>query len=155
MSRTHFSITCFLYLFVLITVTAAVPPPISLLSPRQQQSNATQPICSEYSTIANLSIVGSNSTYRAAYLQASPEGYDPASAPLDSAIPKLPSFQFNASINAECGNLTEVAIKGAATNFTQGVVLQFNINSAVQLKAASLGMAVIMAIVVVMVVDIL
>ncbi|KIY00534.1 uncharacterized protein Z520_03197 [Fonsecaea multimorphosa CBS 102226] len=152
MSRKHFStITCLL--FVLITIASAVPSPLSLLSPRQQQSN--QPICSEYSTIANLSIVGANSTYRAAYLKASPQGYDPASAPLDSAIPKLPSFQFNASINAECGNLTEVAIKGAATNFTQGQVLQFNINSAVQMRAGSLGMAVIMAIVVATVMDIL
>ncbi|OAP59918.1 hypothetical protein AYL99_04920 [Fonsecaea erecta] len=152
MSRTHFStITCLL--FVLVTIASAVPSPLSLLSPRQQ--NSSQPICSEYSTIANLSIVASNATYRAAYLQASPQGYDPASAPLDSALPKLPSFQFNASINAECGNLTEVAIKGAATNFTQGQVLQFNINSAVQIRAGSLGMAVIMAIIVATVVDIL
>ncbi|OAL39345.1 hypothetical protein AYO20_01215 [Fonsecaea nubica] len=153
MSRTHFStVTCLLF-FALVSIVTAIPSQLSLLSPRQQQSD--QPICSEYSTIANLSIVGANATYRSAYLQASPQGHDPASAPLDSAIPKLPSFQFNATINTECGNLTEVAIKGAATNFTQGQVLQFNINSAVQMRAGSLGMAVIMAIVVATVIDVL
>ena len=127
--------------------------PTNILDPRQQQPSQTN--CAEYSTIANLSVVGSNATYRAAYLQASPEGTDPARAPLDDAIVKLPSFEFSTQINAECGNLTQVAIKGAAANFTQGQVLQFNVNSAVQIGGASaLGMAVIMAAVVVMFVDV-
>lgn len=154
MPITHFSpVASFLFLSILMTVTTALYSPVSLLSPRQQQSD--QSICDEYSTIANFSIVGSNATYRSAYLHASPEGTDPATAPLDTAISELPSFQFNTTINDECGNLTEDAIKGAATNFTQGVVLQFNINSAVQIGANSMGMAMIMAMVVVAVIDIM
>ncbi len=137
-----------LFLSVLATVTDArtIYSPINLLRARQQQTD--QSICAEYSTVANLSIVAANATYRAAYLKASTEGTDPTTAPLDAALAQLPNFQFNTTVNKECGNLTEVAIEGAATNFTQGVVLQENINSAVQIGARAMGMAMIMAIVV-------
>jgi len=147
----HASLLLFLSIFT--AVTTAIYSPVNLLSPRQQQANLA--ICAEYSTIANLSIVGSNATYRAAYLQASPQGSDPARAPLDTAITELPDFQFNTTINDECGNLTEVAIAGAATNFTHGVVLQFKINSAGQIGASAMGLAMITAMVVVAITDVL
>ena len=155
MSIAHSSpITSFLlFLSIFATVTTALYSPVNLLIPRQQQTN--QSICAKYSTIANLSIVGSNATYRAAYLQASPQGSDPARAPLDAAIPQLPNFQFDVQINDECGNLTKVAIEGAAKNYTQGVVLQFKINSAVQIGANALGMAMITAMVAVTLIDVL
>ncbi|KAI1614198.1 hypothetical protein EDD36DRAFT_219708 [Exophiala viscosa] len=145
-----------LLLSILATMTSASaiysPVNLSFLIPRQQQTNTT---CSEYSTIANLSIVGANSTYRAAFLAASPQGGDPARAPLDTAEKELPDLQFDTALNTECGNLTEIAIKGAATNFTNGVVLQFMINSAVPLGASASGIAMIAGIVVVMVMEIL
>ncbi|KIX06991.1 uncharacterized protein Z518_04967 [Rhinocladiella mackenziei CBS 650.93] len=155
MSISHFSpITSFLFfLSVFATVTTAIYSPVNLLNPRQQQ--VSQSTCDEYSRIANFSIVGANSTYRSAYLQASPQGTDPAREPLDDAIAQLPSFQFDTEINDECGNLTEVAIEGAAANFTQGTVLQFSVNSAVQIGASAMGMAMIMAVVVVTVIDVI
>ena len=154
MSRTHFTptTTLLLLLSILTTFTTATP---TLLS---RQQSADQTICTQYSTIANLSIVSANATYRSAYLGASPEGSDPARAPLDTAELQLPSFQFDKTINDECGNLTTVAFMGAATNFTQGVVLQFKIgmvNSAVQMGARALGLALMMALVFGTVVDVL
>lgn len=146
------SILLFLMIVATFTVTSAgvidTPVNTNFLSPRQQDTNAT---CAEYSTIANLSVVGSNSTYRAAYLAASPQGADPARAPLDTAEGELAKFQFDTALNSECGNLTQVAIAGAATNFTNGVVLQFKINSAVQIGSRASGMAMMVVMVVVMV----
>jgi hypothetical protein len=120
------------------------------LATRQTNTNTSDPLCLQYSTIANLSIVGSNATYRSAYLIASPEGSDPARAPLDAAMLELPKFQFNKTINDECGNLTTLAFDSAATNFTNGIVLQFKIgavNSAVQLGGSVLGMGLILGLV--------
>lgn len=160
MATTHCSLvtSILLYLMILSTFTftsAKVinwPVYTNFLSPRQQDANAT---CAEYSTIANLSVVGSNSTYRAAYLAASPQGADPARAPLDTAEGELPKLQFDTALNAECGNLTQVAIAGAAANFTNGVVLQFKINAAPQIGAKASRMALIGIVVVVMVMDVL
>jgi hypothetical protein len=151
MSRTPFT-SILLALSILTTLATAFSIP---LYPRQQQPTlATLPDCAHYSTIANLSTVGANATYRSAYLAASPLGSDPARAPLDAAIPLLPALKFNKTLNEECGNLSTIATEAAATNFTQGIVLQFKIgvvNSAVQTGASALGMAVVMALVVGMV----
>ena len=149
MSRTRLAPFSYLLLLVSIFTTFTTAIPTNALTARQQQSNLA--ICSQYSTIANLSTVGANATYRAAYLAASPEGSDPARAPLDAAIPELPSFKFNKTINDECGNLTTLAFKAAAVNFTEGIVLQFKVgvvNAAVQMGASALGLAVVMAFVV-------
>lgn len=51
--------------------------------------------------------------------------------------------------------MTEVALEGAATNFTQGMVLQFNINSAVQIGASAMGLAIIMTMAMVIVIDVI
>ena len=161
MSITHFlPTTSFLFfLFILASVTTALYSPVNLLTPRQQQVD--QSICDEYSTVANLSIVAANNTYRAAYLQASAEGTDQARAPLDDALARNLIFNSSTQVNDECGNLTQVALEGAETNFTQGVVLQFNVNSAVQIGSSTMGMgmgmamAMIMAMVVVMVIDVI
>jgi hypothetical protein len=97
--------------------------------------------------------VGANATYRAAYLKASPEGSDPARAPLDSAELELPKLQFDKALNQECGNLTTIAFAAAATNFTEGKVLQFNINGAS--RAGASAMAVVMVVIVAMVLDVI
>ncbi|ETI20920.1 hypothetical protein G647_07263 [Cladophialophora carrionii CBS 160.54] len=143
--------TALLILFSLLTISTAFSlPQTESHSLATRQTNTSNPLCLQYSTIANLSIVGSNATYRSAYLQASPEGGDPARAPLDSAMTELPDWQFNKTINDECGNLTTVAFESAETNFTNGIVLQFKIgavNSAVQLGGSVLGKGLIMGIV--------
>ncbi len=102
-----------------------------------------------YSRTANLSTVGANSTYRSAYLLASPEGSDPARAPLDAAELALPAMTMNKTLNTECGNLTTLAFAQAAVNFTEGVVLQFKIgavNSAGRAQSA-LGLAGLVGVV--------
>ncbi|KIW63871.1 hypothetical protein PV04_08843 [Phialophora macrospora] len=153
MSRTHSSplpSMGLLLLFSLLTMSTALSLPMESHFLATRQTNTSDPLCLQYSTIANLSVVGSNATYRSAYLEASPEGSDPARAPLDAAMLELPNFQFNKTINDECGNLTTVAFDGAATNFTNGTVLQFKIgavNSAVQLGGSLLGIGLIMGLV--------
>lgn len=98
--------------------------------------------CLEYSRVANYSTIGTNSTYRASFQQASPHGTDQASGILDSATAKLPDFKFNAAINARCGNLSQVAVAGAEANFTQGIVAEFRISAASPGLRGGLGMMV-------------
>lgn len=143
----------FLFLSIFATVTTALYSPINILS-RRQQTDASA--CDNYSRIANLTVIASNATYRSAYLAASPEGSDPARAPLDAAIPQLPALQFDAALNEECGNLTTIAYEGAEANFTNGIVLQFSINGApMRIGAGAMGMALIVAMVAAMVVDLM
>lgn len=153
MSRTPFSLvtSILLFLSVLNAFTTALYTPFHLFTLRQAQIGQTT--CAEYSTIANLSTIGSNATYRAAYLQASPEGGDPARAPLDSAMLQLPSLKFDVDLNDQCGNLTEVAFAGAESNFTQGIVLQFRVNAAVQVGTGAVSLAVLMGLVALTVID--
>lgn len=98
--------------------------------------------------MANLSVIGSNATYRAAYLAASPEGSDPARAPLDTAITQLPALEFDKALNTECGNLTTVAFKEAEANFTNGIVLQFKVNAGGRESVAVLRVGAVAAMVV-------
>ncbi|WYZ36938.1 hypothetical protein EsH8_II_000444 [Colletotrichum jinshuiense] len=82
--------------------------------------------CGEYSRIANLSTVGANSTYRATFFEASPNGNQFNAEVLDTAIAKLPSVIMDRALNEACGNLTALAIQEAANNFTLRTVLQFS-----------------------------
>ncbi|TQN68724.1 hypothetical protein CSHISOI_06734 [Colletotrichum shisoi] len=96
---------------------------------RQTAPTTGQPAavsCGEYSRIANLSTVGSNSTYRATFFDASPAGNSFNAAVLDAAIAKLPSVIMDRALNEACGNLTALAIQEAANNFTIRTVLQFS-----------------------------
>ncbi|KAJ9613275.1 hypothetical protein H2200_003217 [Cladophialophora chaetospira] len=142
-------------LLSLLSITTALSFPSHLLHARQTNTNTTtdlsDPSCAAYSRIANLSTVGANATYRAAYLAASPEGSDPARAPLDTAELQLPALTANKSLNAECRNLTTIAFKEAAVNFTNGIVLQFKIgavNSAGKTGQSVLGLVTILGMVV-------
>ncbi|KAI5863940.1 hypothetical protein GGS23DRAFT_522073 [Durotheca rogersii] len=110
-----------------------------LLSLRQAATPAAAAnvACAEYSRVANYSVIAGNSTYRAAFQQASPLGTFESTAIIDGAVKKLPEFQFDGPINAACGNLTEVAIAGAEANFTRGVVAEFNINAGPRAAAAA------------------
>ena len=161
MTRSTSTPSAIILLFALINIlslsTALAIPTINTLSNPFKAIRATTtqttpqftpgtspnaPECLSYSRIANLSAVGLNATYRAAYLLASPEGSDPARAPLDTAELELPTLKFNSSLNAECGNLTTLSTMMAATNFSMGVVLQFRIK-AVANGAGHVGVSVL------------
>lgn len=81
--------------------------------------------CRDYSMTANMSTIGTNITYRAAFLKKSPVGTIPNSRMLNAAMLKLPKLTADVQLNAQCGNLTTVAITEAANNFTKGIVAQF------------------------------
>lgn len=91
---------------------------------------ATDPLCREYSMVANLSTVGLTPDYRAAWLRSSPLGTDAASAILDTQSPKLPEMMVDAELNTRCGNLSIIATEQAEANFTAGTVLGLPIQEA-------------------------
>ncbi|KAL7619534.1 hypothetical protein AAE478_010074 [Parahypoxylon ruwenzoriense] len=109
-----------------------------LLSLRQNPSTVS---CAEYSMVANYSTIGTNSTYRAAFQQASPLGTFESNAIMDGATKKLPQFMFNKAINDACGNLSTLAVTEAANNFTKGIVANFNINAGIR-NSGELGMVI-------------
>ncbi|KAK8016400.1 hypothetical protein PG993_014589 [Apiospora rasikravindrae] len=86
--------------------------------------------CAEYSRIANLTIIGKNSTYRAAFLRSGPFGTDQMSGMVDQAAVLLPPLTLDKTLNAQCGNSTAIALAGAEANFTQGIVADFTIAEA-------------------------
>ncbi|KAF2009251.1 hypothetical protein BU24DRAFT_314058, partial [Aaosphaeria arxii CBS 175.79] len=87
-------------------------------------SNA--PECLLYARTANLSTVGTNSTYRATFLQMSPIGAIHNARMFTAAMDALPSMTADAQLNTLCGNWTTIALAEAEKNFTQAKVLEFN-----------------------------
>jgi hypothetical protein len=85
----------------------------------------SSPACLEYAMTANLSTTGANSSYRAAFLIASPVGTLSNQRMLSAAQAKLPALTSNRSLNEMCGNLTTIAFVEAEKNFTKGIVAQF------------------------------
>ncbi len=85
----------------------------------------TSPQCLDYALTANLSTIGSNSTYRSAYIQASAAGTWYDLQMFAAAVAKLPALTADAPLNRACGNSTAIALTEAESNFTKGVVLQF------------------------------
>lgn len=117
------------------------------IKPRQAGTQTgTLVTCLDYSTIANLSTIGLNSTYRAAYLQASPDGTAHSASLLNDAEAKLPPLTKNEALNQQCGNLTTIALSGAAVNFTQGIVAQYRMNAGVR-NQGGLGIVVVACLV--------
>lgn len=86
---------------------------------------STQAACLQYSMIANMSVVGGNSSYRTVFLEKSQVGTLANSAMLNKAILVAPNLTADVELNQACGNLTAIAIQEAALNFTQGKVAQF------------------------------
>lgn len=113
----------------------------------RQASTQTTPsvTCLDYGNIANLSTIGLNSTYRAAYLKAAPDGTAHSASLLNNAQKALPPLTANEPLNQECGNLTTIALAEAANNFTQGVVGQYRI-SAATVNHGELGMMVALVV---------
>jgi hypothetical protein len=104
------------------------------LAPRQSAGSTANtlldPICENYSKVANLSTIGLNSTYRAAFLRSAPMGTDAASSILDTQSPKLMGMMFDKNLNDQCGNLSAIALTEAANNFTKGIVADLSIQPA-------------------------
>jgi len=125
-----------------IAFTAAIAQDASLQLRQNSAPTGTLVTCLDYSTIANLSTIGLNSTYRAAYLKAAPDGTDHSVKLLNDAEAKLPPLTQNEALNQQCGNLTTIALEGAANNFTQGIVAQYKISAGVRNQGA-LGVATI------------
>ncbi|KAH6645196.1 hypothetical protein BKA67DRAFT_587154 [Truncatella angustata] len=107
---------------------------VQALAPRQSPSANTNallnPICQNYAKVANLSTIGLNSTYRAAFLRSAPMGTDAASSILDTQSPKLMGMMFDKNLNEQCGNLSTIALAEAANNFTRGIVADLTIQPA-------------------------
>ena len=119
-----------LFLSLLSVRVAAVEAGSDGLVARQNPPSgtiATVVSCQEYARIANLTIIGKNSTYRAAFLRSGPFGTDTMSGMVDQAAPKLPALTMDQTLNQQCGNSTAIAIVEAANNLTKGIVADFKI----------------------------
>ncbi|TDZ53958.1 hypothetical protein CTRI78_v006666 [Colletotrichum trifolii] len=115
-----------LLLAVAVVATAIEKPPAAVVVRQTTPAPPTIMSCPEYSRIANLSTIGKNSTYRATFFAASPNGNHYNAEVLDNAILQLPAVILNQALNEACGNLTALAIVEAERNFTQRTVAQFS-----------------------------
>ncbi|KAK7914718.1 hypothetical protein PG985_012421 [Apiospora marii] len=102
--------------------------------------------CAEYSRIANMTIIGKNSTYRAAFLRSGPFGTDQMSGIVDQAAPLLPPLTLDKTLNQQCGNATAIALAGAEANFTQGIVADFTIAEAPGIGVEGVSTLIIVAV---------
>jgi hypothetical protein len=109
-------------LFQGVTLGAVTPDNVVQIVERQTN---IQTQCADYSRIANLSTIGSNSTLRASFLQNAPAGTLISAALLNDAIAKLPPLTRDPDLNENCGNLTQLALDESARNFSQGTVAEF------------------------------
>ncbi|CBX93659.1 hypothetical protein IAQ61_003548 [Plenodomus lingam] len=122
----------FANLFVLLSVfqfVAAAPEthyPAAKLEVRQVSATPSQAdLCLDYERTANMSTIGANSSYRTILLQKSNVGTISNARMMDAAIKKLPALAADQTLNTVCGNWTEIALREAEANFTQGIVAQF------------------------------
>ncbi|KAM0323479.1 hypothetical protein ACHAQA_008759 [Verticillium albo-atrum] len=83
------------------------------------------PQCLEYSRTANFSVIGSNTTLRSAFIQASPVGTHSNLNFLAAMVVALPPMTANVPLNDACGNLTTIAAVEADRNFSQGNIVGF------------------------------
>lgn len=122
------AITLFLSLFTL-TLATADHAANSKLTVRQEP--AQQPLieCAAYERIANLSTIGSNSTYRSAFYSRSTTGSMYDNRMFSEAIAALPALTANQQLNEQCGNKTTIAFEGAMSNYSNPdnrIVAQFS-----------------------------
>ncbi|OBT68835.1 hypothetical protein VE03_02215 [Pseudogymnoascus sp. 23342-1-I1] len=121
----HFSLFTIIAL-LLSSFTAAIPSPSPNvnLEIRQQQTAIQTVTCADYARLANYTAIDSNSTLRAAFLQASPQGTDPTRVILDRAFIEFnaKNLMFDGALNAQCGNLSTIALTEVNRNFSLGVI---------------------------------
>lgn len=85
--------------------------------------------CATYSSIANLSTISSNSTYRSAFMASTTDGSSKAASILNTAQSQLPGLINDVLLNRQCGNATDLALTEAANNFTNGIIAEFRIQA--------------------------
>ena len=113
------------------------------LSDRQADGTGETSVdCATYSSIANLSIISSNSSYRAAFLRSTTDGTLKAARTLNDAQARLPMLINDVILNQQCGNATETALAEAETNFTNGVIAEFKIQPAAGIDPSGSGGAI-------------
>lgn len=100
-------------------VPRQVPAPSPVANP------SASPQCLDYSRTANFSTIGSNTTLRSAFLQASPVGVKANLNMLAAAVAALPPLTMNVALNQACGNLTTIAAVEVDRNFSQGIIAGF------------------------------
>lgn len=124
-------ITNILLFLSLLHLSAGVPGPrhpvpAAKLTVRQVSATPSQAdLCLDYERTANMSTIGANGTYRTVLLQKSSTGTIYNSRMMNAAIVKLPKLTADTTLNAACGNWTEIALREAERNFTLGMVAQF------------------------------
>lgn len=129
----YFFAPLLLLLSALQLAVAAVDEPAAQLEVRQTTdttddtttSSSAGDACLDYALTANMSVVGSNSSYRSVFLAKSNVGTIINSRMFSAAIAKLPALTADTQLNSQCGNLTAVALAEAEKNLTQGIVAQF------------------------------
>ncbi|KAI2470074.1 hypothetical protein F4781DRAFT_392271 [Annulohypoxylon bovei var. microspora] len=143
MFRTPFKLL--VLLLSICNIAVAQAEAFDALAPRQSPSAAaaTTPICQNYAMVANLSTVALNATYRAAFLRSSNLGTFDARAILDVQSPKLMGMMMDVQLNQQCGNLSQVAIDGAAANLTAGTVLGLTIADAPGIAPDAVAMPIV------------
>ncbi len=106
--------------------------------------------CNSYSTIASLATIGTNSTYRAAFLRSTTDGTNRAASILNTAEVQLLPLINDQTLNGECGNATQNALTEAATNFTSGIVGEFKIQPLVGIEATgSAGVVTVLVVIII------
>ncbi|KAH7398173.1 hypothetical protein BKA66DRAFT_452532 [Pyrenochaeta sp. MPI-SDFR-AT-0127] len=112
-----------------IHLVAAAPEqkyPAAKVEVRQVSAVPSQAeLCLDYEWTANMSTIGANGSYRTVLMQKSNVGTIFNARMMDAAIRKLPKLTADRTLNTVCGNWTEIALREAAVNFTQGIVAQF------------------------------
>ncbi|CAN8104250.1 unnamed protein product [Discula destructiva] len=138
------SLRAILFLAVLFFSTSALASPapnvngassLKIISRQVQQSEAvaitpgtqlsTPDACAQYSRVANLSAIGTNSSIRSAFLAASPVGTLFNAAMLNVMQADAVALTKDVQLNEACGNLTTIALEAVGVNFTMGIVGQF------------------------------
>lgn len=133
------SLRAFLFLSALLLSSGALASPtaagfrqgtIKIISRQDPGTAPGTPLnvavaCAQYSRIANLSAIGSNSTLRATFMDVSPVGTLFNAAMLTQAMSDLPQLTMDPQLNQACGNSTAIAIQEAANNFTNGIIGEF------------------------------
>lgn len=139
-------LTITLVLLAPLLALAQYPHPIPHHSLLMLTRQAIPISCAFYAQTANYTAINSNSSIRAAFLQASPDGTDPTRAIIDTAAKEFVNrnMMFDEALNKECGNLSAIAMEEVGKNFSNGIVGPFKIkltaNTAGRVEMGSLGL---------------
>ena len=135
------------FTFLLAALFASQVAAAVLDGPISARQNQSQISCQEYATLANLSVIAGNSTFRGAFIQASPDGTEKSESILTNALNEFTDLHLinDTALNDQCGNLTMTAIAGAPANFSEGLIGPFHIGMGVRLGSGAGSTAMVTA----------